>query len=61
MTNPSLDRGARGDLCLLKADGTTEEQLFWVLEATDERLLVQEQEALNLSRKAQGSWRVGVA
>lgn len=56
MTNPSLDRGARGDLCLLKADGTTEEQLFWDLEATDERLLVQEQEALNLSRKAQGSW-----
>lgn len=38
-----------------------EEQLFWDPEATDERLLVQEQEALNLSRKAQGSWRVGVA
>lgn len=56
----SLDRGARGDLCLLEADGTTEEQLLWDPEATDEHLLVPEQEALSLSRKVQGSWRAGV-
>lgn len=59
-TNPSLDRGARGDLCLLKADGTTEEQLFWDPEATDECLLVQERRHLTCPEKPRVAGELGL-